>query len=512
MTKREVLRMRHILAVLSGMVLVSALCLGTGCLMFYSGSVSGHAVVVAERNEPGRPRETILLVDGRANWTALSGPDGAGDTHFNSVRYYLASEGRTNSLSHATRWAYDNEKIEGAIPIRGTDRWMLAYAKIESADTVTLDLRVFTARRTIARHEIKEVLCEGVHDALRGYGVVTISQDGRTITIPTQGGDCVLNGETGELTRPEPTADRFSSLRRVQAPEGVSLYDVAADRILWTLPGERVLSARTDTNTFITCASDGRRRILRLRDGTGSELSRYEIVCEQRGEITASPNLRRVAYLVERETSLCISTLGGESVMFNIGAGRELQFAWVSDDKIVGIWKRSPDDYDHYEYVVIDAITGKGHVLPFDTDYYLGFDVDVATGIAYLRGRSDGPIRAYDSCQDKVLLEIERGSPLFPQDPGCYRFVGVENGIGMMFAGFRHWVLIGWNGQMVERGNISWKGIRSLERTLGERCLFAYMEGYKKVVVSLKNGPIVMGPRAFHSVDGKLLIEGDSVH
>ena len=154
--------MRHILAVLSGMVLVSALCLGTGCLMFYSGSVAGPAVVVAERNEPGRPRETILLVDGRANWTVLSGPDGAGDTHFNSVRYYLASEGRTNSLSHATRWAYDNEKIEGAIPIRGTDRWMLAYAKIESADTVTLDLRVFTARRTIARHSVDgKLLIEG---------------------------------------------------------------------------------------------------------------------------------------------------------------------------------------------------------------------------------------------------------------------------------------------------------------------------------------------------------------
>jgi len=483
----------------------------SGCLMFYKGSVLGPASVVAERNEPGLSKETILQVVGHANWKVLFGPDGARDTHFNSVRYYIASEGRTNSLSHATKWAYDDKEIEDAIPIRGTDRWMLAYAKIESAYTVTLDVRVFTARRMIARHEIREVLRHGVHDDLRGYGVATISPDGRMITIPTTEGDCVLNGETGGLTRPKPMEDRLSSVKSVRAPEGVSLYDVVADRILWTLPGERVLSFRTDTNTFITCASDDGRQVLRLRDGTGRELSRHEISCGLRQEIVASPNLKRVAYQVERENALCISTLSGEKVMFSIGVGRELQFAWVTDDKIIGTWKRSPDDYKHYEYVVIDAVTGRGCVLPFDTDHYLGFDVDVATGFVYLRGQSRGSRRVFDVRQNKVVAEFDLQDSAYPPDPKGYAFVGIENGVGMLFAGFRNWVLVDWNGREIERGGLSWKGIQSLECTLGQRCLLALTCDHKKVVISLKNGPIVMGLRAFPTADGKFLVDGNTV-
>lgn len=190
---------------MAGVVSLGFLTVLSGCLMFYEGSVDGPASVVAVRNEAGRPQEAILQVSGRANWNVVVGPDGPGETYFNSIRYYFASGGRTNSLSHATKWAFDDKEIEDAIPIRGTDRWLLAYAEITSRDTVTLDIRLFTPQRLIAQHEITEVLRDGKNDNLRGYGVWYISKDGHTITIPTTDGDCVLDGVTGELTRPKPS-------------------------------------------------------------------------------------------------------------------------------------------------------------------------------------------------------------------------------------------------------------------------------------------------------------------
>jgi len=107
----------------------------SGCIMFYGGSEEGPYSVEAERNEPGVAKETILRAPGKAHWYVLIGPDG-GDkmTYFNSLRYYMASNGKTNSLSHATKWAYDDKEIEGAVPVPGTDRWMLAYRTDMSGD------------------------------------------------------------------------------------------------------------------------------------------------------------------------------------------------------------------------------------------------------------------------------------------------------------------------------------------------------------------------------------------
>ena len=134
-------------------LVAGAMAMLSGCLMFYTGSEEGPFGVVAERDEPGRPKEVILQAGGRANWYVVFGPDGGGkDTHFRATRYYIASGGKTNSLSHATKWAYDDEEIEDAIPVRGTDRWMLAYRTEMTADLVSLDVRArHLSRATPAR-------------------------------------------------------------------------------------------------------------------------------------------------------------------------------------------------------------------------------------------------------------------------------------------------------------------------------------------------------------------------
>ena len=94
------------------MFVVGAMAMLSGCLMFYTGSDEGPYGVVAERDEPGRQKEVILRTAGRANWYVVFGPDGGGkDTYFRATRYYIASGGKTNSLSHATKWAYDDEEI-----------------------------------------------------------------------------------------------------------------------------------------------------------------------------------------------------------------------------------------------------------------------------------------------------------------------------------------------------------------------------------------------------------------
>lgn len=188
------------------MLAAVAMAMLSGCLMFYTGSEEGPFSVVAVREEPGRPKEVILQTGGRANWYVVVGPDGGGkDTYFPAIRYYIASGGKTNSLSHATKWAYDDKNIEDAIPVRGTDRWVLVYCTKMTGDLVSLDVRVFTAEKLIARHEIKEVVRDAKKDDLRGYGVCIVSDDGRRLTFPTAGGDCVLDGATGKLSRHNPT-------------------------------------------------------------------------------------------------------------------------------------------------------------------------------------------------------------------------------------------------------------------------------------------------------------------
>ena len=55
-----------------------AMAMLSGCLMFYTESEEGPFSVVAVREEPGRPKETILQAGGRANWYVVVGPDGGG--------------------------------------------------------------------------------------------------------------------------------------------------------------------------------------------------------------------------------------------------------------------------------------------------------------------------------------------------------------------------------------------------------------------------------------------------
>ena len=55
--------------------------------------------------------------------------------------------------------------------------------------------------------EIEEVVRDAKRDDLRGYGVCVVSDDGRSLTFPTTGGDCVLDGVTGKLSHPVPLPD-----------------------------------------------------------------------------------------------------------------------------------------------------------------------------------------------------------------------------------------------------------------------------------------------------------------
>ena len=68
-------------------LVAGAMAMLSGCLMFYTGSEEGPFNVVAERDEPGRPKEVILRTAGRANWYVVFGPDGGGkDTYFRATR------------------------------------------------------------------------------------------------------------------------------------------------------------------------------------------------------------------------------------------------------------------------------------------------------------------------------------------------------------------------------------------------------------------------------------------
>ena len=188
----------------------------SGCLMFYTGSEEGPFKVVAVRNEPGRPQEAILQSECRANWEVVFGPDGGGPTYFKGIRYYIASGGRTNDLSYATRWAYNLDEISGPIAVPGTDRWVLAYEDDRTPDLMSLDVRLFTAKKLIDKFEIKEVL-HGPYAGFLRWGSCRISADGQKLTFATTGGDCVLNAATGELTRPKGDPDAWRAKSRISA-------------------------------------------------------------------------------------------------------------------------------------------------------------------------------------------------------------------------------------------------------------------------------------------------------
>ena len=509
-------------------LVAGAMAMLSGCLMFYTGSEEGPFGVVAERDEPGRQKEVILRTAGRANWYVVFGPDGGGkDTYFRATRYYIASGGKTNSLSHATKWAYDNMTIEGAIPVHGTDRWVLAYCTKMTGDFVSLDVRVFTAEKLIARYEIEEVVRDAEKDDLSGYGVCVVSDDGRSITFPTAGGDCVLDGATGKLSRPDPLPDLEEGVRTVKAPkkDGVSLYDCAAGRFAWTIPDSRIQFSRTDTNTFVTCSFEEPRYVFRLRDLSGSEILRREVMCGRYVKPKVSPGFRRVAYFVKRnggtlgrsdsldrcDASLCVETFdaGGPSRrnIFDVGVGRELEFTWATDDIIVGTWKKKPNDYDHYDYVVIDAETGKWHLLPFDTNYNRGFKADVSNGRVYLKAR-DGKPRIYDARTDKIVATLDLANPDWPQDPaGRTWMIGIENGVGVMFARLRTWMLVDWDGNLVKSGPLRRKGIGSIDSTIGHGRFAVWLfDSGDPAVLSTDNRLLLKGCHPVPSPDGYLLI------
>ena len=309
----------------------------------------------------------------------------------------------------------------------------------------------------------------------------------------------------------------------------MALYDYEKDKILWSVPDRLVLSSRTDTNLIITCSwtdkvefGDERRYVLRLRDGTGSELARREVKSLDYREVAASPSLKRVAYTVERnggklrpsyddtrDASLCVETFEGTNStkrnVFNIGVGRQLEFEWVTDDILFGTWKARPKDYDHYDYVVIDARTGEWHTLPFDTDYFRGFAVDVAAGCVRLRPRR-GTCRLYNAQQDEVLDEPSRAD--WPNNPADYRFEGIENGVGMVYAGQSNWVLVGWDGKLVKSGTFSRKGVGGIDRAIGHgRLAVRLFDSKEKAVLSADNRLVIRGCDCLPCPDGLFLLD-----
>lgn len=510
-------------------LVAGAMAMLSGCLMFYAGSEEGPFGVVAERDEPGRQKEVILRTAGRANWYVVFGPDGGGkDTYFRATRYYIASGGKTNSLSHATKWAYYDEEIEDAIPVRGTDRWMLAYRTEMTADLVSLDVRVFTPQKLIARHEIKEVFRDAKKDDLRGYGVCVVSDDGRSFTFPTSEGDCVLNGMTGELSRPEPLPDITEGASTVKAPTGggVSLYDCAAGRFVWTIPDKRIQIYRTDTNTFVTCSVEGLRHVFRLRDFSGSEIRRRAVLCGKNSNPKASPNLKRVAYFVERnggtlkpsfddtrDASLCIETFAEKGSsrrnVFDVGVGRQLEIEWATDDVIVCAWKKRPNDYDHYDCVVINVETGKWHVLPFELSSCWGCRADVSNGRVCLVLSEGDKYGIYDVRTDEIVALFDTSDPSWPQDDGRFRLAGIENGVGIMFAGLRTWMLVDWDGKFVRSGPLRRKGIGNTGWTIGHGRLAVHLfDSDDWAVLSLDNKLLYRGCSPMPSPDGYLLICG----
>ena len=146
-------------------------------------------------------------------------------------------------------------------------------------------------------------------------------------------------------------------------------------------------------------------------------------------------------------------------------------------------------------------------MLPFDTDYCRGFDVDVSNGRVYLRARGGKP-RIYDARTDKIVATLDFANPEWPQDSlGQTRKIGIENGVGIRFAGLRTWMLVDWDGNLVQSGPLRRKGIGNVYGTIGHGRLAVSLFGSKEsAVLSTDNRLLFKGCHPTSSPDGYLLM------
>ena len=266
------------------------------------------------------------------------------------------------------------------------------------------------------------------------------------------------------------------------------------------------------------------RHVFRLRDFSGSEIRRRAVLCGKNSNPKASPNLKRVAYFVERnggtlkpsfddtrDASLCIETFeekgSSKRNVFDVGVGRQLEIEWATDDVVVCAWKKRPNDYSHYDCVVINVETGKWHVLPFDIISCWG--VDVSNGRVCLVLSEGDKYGIYDVRTDGIVAFFDTSDPSWPQDDGRFRLAGIENGVGIMFAGLRTWMLVDWDGKLVRSGPLRRKGIGHTGWTIGHRRLVVHLFGSDDwAVLSLDNKLLYRGCSPMPSPDGYLLICG----
>ena len=505
--------------------------LSGGCIVipYYAGPDESEPRVLAVRDEPGVAHEEIFRTYRQDQWALFMpfSPEGPRDIRDGSDRYYIVSGGKTNSLSHALDQEY--HVYDNLLPITGTDRWLRAYTTGRSYDDIaSLDVCLFTSRKSIAQHTIENVFRFAPHDDLPGQGVAVFSADGKSMVFPTTDGDCVLDLMSGSLMRPPGQKPDASQVRHLESPDagipyhphvGVSLYDYTSDRMLWTVPDWWVVSSRTDIDRFITCSGGegADHSILRLRDGSGAELVRREVAASHL-LVAPSPSLKRVSYLIIKkwgkkfaeieDAQLCVETFGGGMSVcrktFDVAFERQ-SFRWLTDDVVIGTSFKHRFGKEH-GYVVLDVRTGKWHQLPFPAESYSSFVVDESNGVACL-GAGNGRFHIYDARIDAVSATFSLSDSGFPQDPGGLRMIGVENGVGVVFAGMRTWMLVGWDGSLVRSGALIRSGIGTIDRYIGhERLAVSMFRTGESAVLSLCNRLMAKGARSMPYVDGKFLL------
>ena len=511
--------------------------LSGGCIVipYYAGPDESEPRVLAVRDEPGVAREEIFRIYRQDQWALFMpfSPEGPRDIRDFSDRYYIVSGGKTNSLSHALDQEY--HVYDNLLPITGTDRWLRAYTTGRSYDDIaSLAVCLFTSRKSIAQHTIENVFRVAPHDDLPGQGVAVFSTDGKSMVFPTTDGDCVLDLMSGSLMRPPGQKPDASQVRHLESPDagipyhphvGVSLYDYTSDRMLWTVPDWWVVSSRTDIDRFITCSGGedtdhyAEHSVLRLRDGSGAELVRREVAASHL-LVAPSPSLKRVSYLIIKkwgkkfaeieDAQLCVETfVGGMSVSvcrktFDVAFERQ-SFRWLTDDVVIGTSFKHRFGKEH-GYVVLDVRTGKWHQLPFPAESYSSFVVDESNGVACL-GAGNGRFHIYDARIDAVSATFSLSDSGFPRDPGGLRMIGVENGVGVVFAGMRTWMLVGWDGSLVRSGALIRSGIGTIDRYIGhERLAVSMFRTGESAVLSLCNRLMARGARSMPYVDGKFLL------
>lgn len=115
----------------------------------------------------------------------------------------------------------------------------------------------------------------------------------------------------------------------------------------------------------------------------------------------------------------------------------------------------------------------------------------------------------YDVRTDGIVALFDTSDPSWPQDDGRFRLAGIENGVGIMFAGLRTWMLVDWDGKLVRSGPLRRKGIGSTGWTIGHRRLVVHLFGSDDwAVLSLDNKLLYRGCSPLPSPDGYLLICG----